>query len=561
MSNDFSMFDLHPQVLQAVTDLGYEIPTPIQERAIPALLAGRDVLGQAQTGTGKTAAFALPLLHNLDTGARGVQGLVVTPTRELALQVSKAIYDYGRLRGVRVLAVYGGQSYDRQIGRLERGVDIVVGTPGRMLDLINRGVLNLSTVRYLVLDEADEMLSMGFIEDIEAILRETPPERQTALFSATLPEPIRQLAERYMRNPEAIAVNPERITVAETEQRHYLVYEEDKLAALMRLLEVETVTGALIFTRTKIKAAEVADALVARGIQAEALHGDLTQMARETVLNRFRQGRLTFLVATDVAARGLDIEGISHVINFDLPFDGEAYVHRIGRTGRAGRTGVAISLLTPREKQGLRRIEAYTLQSIPRAKLPSVEDVLAYRDTLFVRRVETALAQPDNAATAMVQRLCEAGHTPEELAAAAIQLVRAQEQYRPIEPVNEIQPYLPAHRRSAPMREGRAQDERYHSQGERPRGAHPRESSQKHDREKGMVRFVLNAGKAQGIRPGDIVGAIAGEADIPGRDIGAIDIQERYTYVDVAEKHADKVFKRMKQFRMRQHRLTLKYAE
>lgn len=554
MSNDFSMFELHPQVLQAITDLGYEVPTPIQERAIPALLAGRDVLGQAQTGTGKTAAFALPLLHKLDNSVRGVQGLVVTPTRELALQVSKAVYEYGRLRGVRVLAVYGGQSYDRQISRLERGVDIVVGTPGRMLDLINRGVLNLSMVQYLVLDEADEMLSMGFVEDIEAILRETPSERQTALFSATLPEAIRQLAERYMHSPETISVNPERITVAETEQRHYLIYEEDKLAALMRLLEVETVTGALIFTRTKVRAAEVADALVARGIQAEALHGDLTQAARETVLNRFRQGRLTFLVATDVAARGLDIEGISHVINFDLPFDAEAYVHRIGRTGRAGRAGVAISLLTPREKQGLRRIEAYTLQPIHRGKLPSVEDVLTYRDTLFIQRVEAALAQKDSAATEMVERLCAAGHTPEELAAAAIQLVRSQEQHRPIEPVNEIQPYLPAHRRPAVTRDAGAQDER-------PHGARSRESGKKRDREKGMVRFILNAGKAQGIRPGDIVGAIAGEADIPGRDIGAIDIQERHTFVDVAEKHADKVFKRMKQFRMRQHRLTLKYAE
>lgn len=554
MSNDFSMFDLHPQVLQAITDLGYEVPTPIQERAIPALLAGRDVLGQAQTGTGKTAAFALPLLHNLDTSVRGVQGLVVTPTRELALQVSKAIYEYGRLRGVRVLAVYGGQSYDRQISRLERGVDIVVGTPGRMLDLINRGVLNLGTVRYLVLDEADEMLSMGFVEDIEAILRETPSERQTALFSATLPEGIRRLAERYMHSPEAISVNPERITVAETEQRHYLVYEEDKLAALMRLLEVEAVTGALIFTRTKVRAAEVADALVARGIQAEALHGDLTQAARETVLNRFRQGRLTFLVATDVAARGLDIEGISHVINFDLPFDAEAYVHRIGRTGRAGRTGVAISLLIPREKQGLRRIEAYTLQPIHRAKLPSIEDVLTYRDTLFIQRLEAALAQKDSAATEMVERLCAAGHTPEELAAAAIQLVRSQEQHRPIEPVNEIQPYLPAHRRPAAARDTGAQEER-------PRNARSGKPGQKRDHEKGMVRFILNAGKVQGIRPGDIVGAIAGEADIPGRDIGAIDIQERHTFVDVAEKHADKVFKRMKNFRMRQHRLTLKYAE
>lgn len=554
MITDFSMFDLHPLVLQAVTELGYEVPTPIQERAIPALLAGRDVLGQAQTGTGKTAAFALPLLHALDTSARGVQGLVVTPTRELALQVSKAMYEYGRLRGVRVLAVYGGQSYDRQISRLERGVDIVVGTPGRMLDLINKGVLNLNTVRYLVLDEADEMLSMGFIEDIEAILRETPKERQTALFSATLPDPIRRLAERYMRSPEAIAVNPERITVAETEQRHYLLHESDKLAALMRLLEMETVTGALVFTRTKLRAAEIADALATRGIQAEALHGDLTQAARETVLNRFRQGRLTVLVATDVAARGLDIEGISHVVNFDLPFDAEAYVHRIGRTGRAGRTGIAITLLTPREKQGLRRVEAYTQQSIPRAKLPSAEDVLAHRDALFIQQLETELARENTPAAEMVQRLCEAGHTPEEIAAAAIQMARAQEQHRPIEAITEIQAFLPANRRSPQGREGRSYDT--HS-----RDARPRESYQKRDRESGMVRFILNAGKAQGIRPGDIVGAIAGEANIPGRAIGAIDIQERRTFVDISEKHAEQVFKRMQHFRMRQHRLTLQYAE
>jgi len=549
MSNDFDKFDLHPQVLQAVTDLGYEVPTPIQERAIPALLAGRDVLGQAQTGTGKTAAFALPLLHRLEADAHGVQGLILTPTRELALQVSKAIYEYGRLRGVRVLAIYGGQSYDRQISRLERGVDVVVGTPGRMLDLIHRGVLDLSAVRYLVLDEADEMLSMGFIEDIEAILQETPDERQTALFSATLPDSVRQLAERYMRAPETIVVNPERLTVAETEQRYYLVYEEDKLAALMRLLELEPVTGALIFTRTKVRAAEVADALAARGVQAEALHGDLTQAARETVLNRFRQGRLTFLVATDVAARGLDIEGISHVINFDLPFDAEAYVHRIGRTGRAGRTGIAISLLTPREQPGLRRIEAYTLQPIRRAQLPTAEEVLAHRETLFVQQIETAMAQGDGAALEMVRRLCALGHTPEEIAAAAVQLVRAQEQHRPIEAVHEIPLHLPSQPRGAPMREGR------------PSKVPAPDSSRRRGREKGMVRFVVNAGKAQGIQPRDIVGAIAGEADIPGRAIGAIDIQERHTFVDVAESHAAKVFQRMQHFRMRQHRLTLKYAE
>lgn len=554
MNHDFEMFGLHPQVLQAVTDLGYEVPTPIQERAIPALLAGRDVLGQAQTGTGKTAAFALPLLHALDTAGRGVQGLVVTPTRELALQVSKAMYEYGRLRGVRVLAVYGGQSYERQISRLERGVDVVVGTPGRMLDLIRRGVLDLSTVRYLVLDEADEMLSMGFIEDIEAILRETPAERQTALFSATLPEPIRRLAERYMRAPEVITVNPERVTVAETEQRYYLVYEEDKLAALMRLLELEPITGVLIFTRTKVKAAEVAEALVARGIQAEALHGDLTQAARETVLQRFRQKRLTILVATDVAARGLDIEDVSHVVNFDLPLDAEAYVHRIGRTGRAGRKGVAITLLTPREKHGLRRIEAYTLQSVAYTKLPTAEEVLARREAQFLQQLEAELAREDGAAAQLVARLGAAGYAAEAIAAAAIRLARAQEQQRPIEAVHELQPYLPAHRRSTATRESRAVTARGAEAGP-PAARRPRAG------EKGMVRFIVNAGKAQGIQPRDIVGAIAGEAEIPGRAIGAIDIHERHTFVDVMEKHAAKVFKRMQHFRMRQHRLTLKYAD
>ena len=300
MTTDFQGFNLHPTLMQAVNEMGYEAPTPIQIGAIPALMAGRDVLGQAQTGTGKTAAFALPLLHGLNVGdeiQRPVQGLIVAPTRELAIQVARAVHQYGRHRGARVLAVYGGQSYSRQIGRLTHGVDIVVGTPGRMLDLIRKGVLDLSGVRYLVLDEADEMLSMGFIEDIEAILSETPATRQTALFSATLPKPIRRLADHYMREPEAITINPQRLTVAETEQRYYTVHEDDKLGALTRIFEVEDINSALIFARTKLRTAELADALLARGFQAESLHGDLNQQARETVMGRFRNGHVTLLVA------------------------------------------------------------------------------------------------------------------------------------------------------------------------------------------------------------------------------------------------------------------------
>ena len=540
MTTGFEVFDLTPQVLQAIDELGYQAPTPIQASAIPALLAGRDVLGQAQTGTGKTAAFALPMLHTLEEGGKSVQGLVVAPTRELALQVAQAIYQYGRYRGVRVLTVYGGQPYGHQINRLQRGVDIIVGTPGRMLDLIRKGVLDLSAVRYLVLDEADEMLSMGFVEDIEAILSETPATRQTALFSATLPEPIRRLADRYMRDPETVLIPSKQLTVAETEQRCYLVNESDKLAALNRLLEVEGATSTLIFTRTKVQAAGLAEALLARGTQVEALHGDLNQAARETVMNRFRQGQTTVLVATDVAARGLDVEGISHVINYDIPAEPEIYVHRIGRTGRAGKLGVAITLITPRERRHLQEIEAYTRQSIARAKLPTVEDVLAYRDAQFVQKMREELTHDGESTSAMVAQLCQAGYTPEEVAAAAMRLVRAGERSRPIEAINEVQPRT-----------------RADSSRQRTWNDGPRRGRREGKREAGMVRLTLSAGKIHGIRPGDVVGVIAGAAGIPGHAIGAIDIQKQFTFVDVAEAHAERVLRKMQNCRLHGHAVTL----
>ena len=350
MTSGFTELNLHPLLVQAVEALGFTTPTPIQSALIPAILAGEDVLGQAQTGTGKTAAFALPILHQLEPGQGAVQSLVLVPTRELALQVAKAMHEYGIQRGVRVLAVYGGEPYGRQISRLQKGVDVVVGTPGRLLDLIERKSLDLSMVTTVVLDEADEMLSMGFIEDIESILKETPSTRQTALLSATLSPEIRRLADRYMRNPRSIATEREHVTVAAIEQRHYLVHESDKLAAITRLFEVEPITSALIFVRTRASAGELAAELSTRGFAAEPLSGELEQDQRERVLNRFRRSELKVLVATDVAARGLDIDHISHVFNFDLPEDPEIYVHRIGRTGRAGKSGIAISLVAPREK-------------------------------------------------------------------------------------------------------------------------------------------------------------------------------------------------------------------
>jgi len=544
MSEAFQAFALDPQLLRAVDELEYVTPTPIQDRAIPALLAGRDVLGQAQTGTGKTAAFALPMLQSLDSAVSGVQGLVVEPTRELALQVVRAMRDLGRHRGVDVLAVYGGQSYDRQIRRLERGVHIVVGTPGRMLDLIRKGLLDLSAVRTVILDEADEMLSMGFIEDMEAILAETPATRQTALFSATMPTPIRRLAERYMRSPETIAVDPQRVTVEAIEQRYLLVNESDKLAALTRLLEVEEASRVLIFSRTKVGTAQLAEALAARGIAVEALHGDLPQIARERVMARFREGQIRLLVATDVAARGLDIEDVSHVVNFDVPLDPEAYVHRIGRTGRAGKEGIALTLLTPRERWRLREIEAYTGQPIQRTEVPSEAQVRAHRDAKFLQRMLETLTRVDSAGDALVAQLGDLGFAPEQVATAAMRLARADELAMPIEPVAPVQELTrPRSTRGGanPPNEDRPGKRRA-----------PRGSSRD-----GKGRLAMDLGEEHGVRARDVVGAIAGEADIPGRAIGGIEILKDRTIVEVSTPYVEQVLGRMRRFRMRGHWATL----
>jgi ATP-dependent RNA helicase DeaD len=439
MTDAFATLGLGPGLVQTVTALGYTQPTPIQARAIPELLAGRDVLGQAQTGTGKTAAFALPMLQLLDMQGAGVQGLVLAPTRELAIQVAEAIYRYGHQLGGRVLPVYGGQAYVRQQQRLAKGVPIVVGTPGRTLDLLRQGALDLGPVRYLVLDEADAMLQMGFIEDVEALLSATPPTRQTALFSATLPPAIRHLAARYMRDPLTVAVDEAR-TVPQTAQRYYLLQEPSKVAALTLLLEAEEIKSALIFTRTRVGAAELAETLVARGYPAEALHGDLSQAARETVLRRFRTGRATLLVATDVGARGLDIAEVSHVVNFDMPFDVTDYVHRIGRTGRAGRPGMALTLVTPSERQRLRAIEMFTGQPLTCTSLPSPAAVEAQRDARFRRRLDAILAESNlNRELMLVKELAASTDADvARIAAAAIRLARAPEQHRPLTVVRDL---------------------------------------------------------------------------------------------------------------------------
>ncbi len=544
MSDMFDQLDLRSELVQAVSELGFETPTPIQVRTIPLLLSGRDVIGQAQTGTGKTAAYALPMIQRIDPRLRAVQALVLAPTRELALQVSKAIESFGLRMGVSVAAVYGGQAYARQISSIKGGVNVVVGTPGRLIDLIERGVLNLSGVRYLVLDEADEMLKMGFVEAVERILAETPADRQTALFSATMPAPIRRLADRYMHDPEHVTIEAKSMTVSQTEQRYYMVHEDSKLAALTRLIELEDINSALIFARTKLRTNELAEALLARGFHAEALNGDLSQDVRETVLRRFRSGQLVFLVATDVVARGVDIPSVSHVINFDLPRDPEDYVHRIGRTGRAGRSGIALALVTPREGRWLRTIEDYTRQRITRANLPAVEDVIQRRDERFVDALGTFIdGDPLERELALVDELSRAGYGPQEIAAAAIRMARASELQRPIEEIRQAR-----EQQDRPGERGRFNDG--------PSGGR----SPRRGEEVGMVRLMIDAGREDGIRPGDIVGAVAGETGISGKSIGAIDIQRGQTFFDVKEQHADQVLRQMGRWVYRGRNLTMTRA-
>ena len=577
---EFSELDLRPELVRAVTELGYETPTPIQESVIPVLLAGHDVIGQAQTGTGKTAAFALPSLNQIVPRSGHVQCLVLAPTRELAMQVAEAMAEFGRYLGINVLPIYGGQPYGGQISRLRRGVDVVVGTPGRIIDLIERSALNLSHVQTVILDEADEMLSMGFVDAIESILKVTPETRQTALFSATLPAPIRQLANRYMRNPQAVTVKQQKMTVSAIEQRYYLVNEKDKLSVLTRLFELEPIQRTLIFARTRAQTSELANELSRRGWPAEALNGDLSQDARERVLSRFRQDHIKVLVATDVAARGLDIDDVTHVFNFDLPNDPEVYVHRIGRTGRAGKTGIAATLLTPSEHRHLRRLEQFTKQPLVRVALPTEEEIHAYRENQLLEKLSVWLRRGRcRREYDIVTKMVAEGQDPLELAAVALKLARAEEKQRPVDPIAVVQEET----RSSDSRNGRMsrngsgdrQRERVGGSSNRDRDrfgggnrereqspsgglrASSRKDGDNHVQELGMVRLQIDMGKQHGVRPKDIVGTIAYHADIPGSAIGAIRIQEQYTLIDVPQQLVEKVLSNNGRYRIHQQPMIL----
>ncbi|HEV8581565.1 MAG TPA: DEAD/DEAH box helicase [Thermoanaerobaculia bacterium] len=504
----FASLGISEPILKAIADVGYEAPTPIQEMTIPPMLAGRDLIGQAQTGTGKTAAFAIPILQKIDPSLSEAQALVLAPTRELAIQVAEAIHTYSKHSGrVGVLPVYGGQPIQLQLKRLGRGVHVIVGTPGRIMDHLRRGTLRLDSIRVVVLDEADEMLRMGFIEDVEWILSQAPAGRQTALFSATLPREVRRIAERHLKNPVSIEIEHRTLTVPATEQRYLHVSPQQKLDALARLLETEPTEAVLVFTRTKTGAAELAERLQARGYAAEAMHGDMNQAQRETVIRRLRAGQAEIVVATDVAARGLDVERISHVINYDVPNDVEAYVHRIGRTGRAGRSGVAVLFISPRERRMMAEIERYTGQRIAPMKMPTQADVAARRIALFKDSIRRTVEEGDlDLYLSLVEELVEEGLDLAEIAAGAARLARGD---KPLEV--EVEP--------EPAAMPQAED--------------------------GMVRLFIAAGSRAGVRPGDIVGAIANEADVPGKAIGSIDIYDRFTFVELPAQYRDQVLQRM----------------
>lgn len=543
MTKSFAELGLTQPILDTLNELGYSEPTPIQAEAIPHLLQGRDVLGQAQTGTGKTAAFTLPTVQQISTD--GLQMLVLTPTRELAIQVAQAVHNYGNKLGIRVLPVYGGQSYDRQERRLEKGVHVVVGTPGRTLDLINKRTLKLNNVRFVVLDEADEMLNMGFIEDIEAILSATPADtRQTILFSATFNNDIKRIANKYMRNPLQIAIESDQATATNVNQRYYIVEESDKIAALGRLLELEDQKNMLIFTRTRTGAAELAESLYQRGYPAVAIHGDLAQNERERILNRFRSGELTILVATDVMARGVDIPDVSHVINYDIPQLANEYIHRIGRTGRAGRSGDAITFITPRQRRQLKTIEHFISKTIDKAKLPGREDVLLRRHDLFKQKLVENMTPIDTMDTTLYAELLDMGYSSDEIALNLLEFLR-QASERPLEEIASV-----AEHNYDDSRERRGKDRNRSRANGNDRSARPQRAP-RGKREQGMVRLSMSIGRANGIKPGDIVYNIASKANIPGSVIGAIDIRNDETYLDVPDMYVDAVLNKMKNEKIR----------
>jgi ATP-dependent RNA helicase DeaD len=547
--SSFADLGLRPELLAALSGLGYEEPTPIQREAIPPLLGGRDLLGQAATGTGKTAAFALPVLQRLNRGRseKGPLALILVPTRELAVQVSEAIHRYGRDLGARVLPIYGGQPIGRQLRALDGGIDVVVATPGRALDHIGRRTLQLDTLEMVVLDEADEMLDMGFAEDIEAILAETPHHPQTVLFSATLPGRIDAIARRHLTDPVHIRIRADVTAPGEAplvRQVAYVVQRAHKATALGRILDVETPTAALVFCRTRDEVDRLTETLNGRGYRAEALHGGMNQEQRDRVMGRLRNGSAELLVATDVAARGLDIDQLTHVVNYDVPSAPESYVHRIGRVGRAGREGVAITLAEPREHRMLKTIERVTKRPIAIEKVPTVADLRARRLELTRTALRESILEDDLDGFRVVVESLTDEFDIMEVALAAVKLAHGAG--------------------GAPADDEEIPDIAARSEREVPgpsrsgSGGTNRPERRTAGPSAGMTRLFIGAGRESGIRPQDLVGAIAGESSLSGKQIGAIDIALRFSLVEVPDDKADEVIEALRATRIKGKRTTVR---
>ncbi len=534
----FDDLGLAQPILAALKEIGYETPSPIQAQTIPHLLNGEDVIGQAQTGTGKTAAFSLPLLSRIDLSRAEPQLLILAPTRELAIQVAEACQSYSsKLKGFHVAPIYGGQSYDQQIRQLKRGVHVVVGTPGRVMDHMRRGTLKLGSLQALVLDEADEMLRMGFIDDVEWILEQTPEERQIALFSATMPPVIRKIAEQHLNNPQQISIKVKTTTAETIRQRYWMVSGLHKLDALTRLLEAESFDGMIIFVRTKNAAVELSEKLQARGFAASELTGDMAQNMRERTVNQLKSGALDILVATDVVARGLDVERISHVINYDIPYDTESYTHRIGRTGRAGRSGDAILFVAPREKRMLATIERATRQKIEPLELPSTEAINDIRVQRFCQRITDTINQEElEFYTQLIEGYQQEHNIPAiEVAAALAKLVQGDE------PLLLKDKPAPQRRErdfdDSPRRERKPRD-----RGERGERRERKPKGMPEVPEEGMIRYRLDVGHDHKVQPKNIVGAIANEAGIDSQYIGRIQIESDHSIVDLPDGMPKSIF-------------------
>ncbi len=557
----FSELGLSAPVLEALLSIGYETPSPIQAEMIPYVLEGRDVLGQAQTGTGKTAAFALPILSQIDTKIKTPQVLVLAPTRELAIQVAEAFQKYAaKMKGFHVVPIYGGQDARGQIRQLERGVHVVVGTPGRVMDLIRRKSLKLEALKTLVLDEADEMLRMGFIDDVEWIMEKIPEERQIALFSATMPAPIHKITKKYLDNPKEIFIKVKTATASTIKQRYWMVSGHHKLDALTRILEAEVFDAIIIFVRTKNATLELAEKLEARGYSAAAINGDIAQNQREKTVQNLKRNKIDILIATDVAARGLDVPRISHVINYDVPYDTEAYVHRIGRTGRAGRTGDAILFVAPREKRMLQQIERATKQKIEMLEMPSTEMINNKRVARFTQNITDNLANEglEFYASILEKYTLEHNIPAIEVAAALAKMVQGDEPLllsnAPVAQKSNKNDRDRGDRKSRDRDRGSRRDRE--DRGERSE-RRPRRDRDSHEKEEGLQTYRIEVGHDHGVKPGNIVGAIANEAGIDSKHMGRIQINDDYSTIDLPEGMPKDIFTDLKSVRVAGQKLNI----